>query len=463
MYTIQNSRKTLAYDPPPVRIMPRQRSLVSVPEFRGANATAQTITDRAWIIAGPYETGKTVAALYRLDSEARRVAGGQFALVRKVRNDMDGTVLVTWRRIIAMRGGVVVYGGERPQWYDYPNGARVWVGGLDRPEKTLSGERDGIYINQAEELDEADWELLTRSTTGRGAKTDTPMLWGDCNPGPADHWILRRQQTGALTLLVSRHEDNPRLYDRAGNLTEQGAASMADLDRLTGIRYQRGRLGRWVGAEGMYYTQLDEQQHLVDLPRVPAGWPAWGSLDYGWSHPLSFGIFCHDPAGRVFLVAHHARHKWTIPQHDAHMTALTQRMGVSRRGFVVYAGHDCWAEGHDDAETIAQKFARCGWRLVRATIDRINGARAIGERLGNPACTPPVPPTLFFAAQTRPVFDTLARMVHDPHDQEDVRKVDADGSGRGGDDDYDMLRYGVMAAGAGTPFFQHRYDMRESV
>ena len=105
--------------------------------FRGANGLASRvgadggITARAWILSGPYETGKTWATLWRLDSEARRVPGGQFALVRKVRNDMDGTVLVTWRKIIALRGGVTAFGGEKVQWYDYPNGSRVWVGGWD--------------------------------------------------------------------------------------------------------------------------------------------------------------------------------------------------------------------------------------------------------------------------------------------------------------------------------------------
>jgi len=37
------------------------------------------------------------------------------------------------------------------------------------------------------------------------------------------------------------------------------------------------------------------------------------------------------------------------------------------------------------------------------------------------------------------------RMVHDPDNAEDVLKVDADSNGDGGDDEYDMLRYGVMA------------------
>lgn len=418
------------------------------PVFRGAAADAQTTTAREWIISGPYETGKTWAALWRLDTEARRWPGSQWALVRKVRADMDGSVLVTWKRIIAVRGGAVAFGGERPQWYDYPNGARVWVGGLDRPEKTLSGERDGIYVNQAEELEEHDWETVGTRTTGRGAVTDTPMLFGDCNPGPADHWIVRRRDSGALRLLESRHEDNPSLFDAAGQRTVQGERTMAILDALTGVRYLRGRLGQWVGAEGMYFAQLSEERHLVNYPRVPTGWAVWGALDYGWAHPLAFGLFARDSTGRVCLMGAHHVSRWYIPQHVDAMDGLLAQLGVRKAGLKVVAGHDCWAGGHDDPETIADKFSARGYHLERAVVSRVIGARALGERLGNPECSPRVEPSLFFNRQARGVFDTLARMVHDPRNTEDVLKVNADAAGRGGDDDYDMCRYGVMEAGA---------------
>lgn len=143
-YTVANSRKSLRYPSPPVRIRRRHDIVTSDPPqplytFRGANAVAQTMTAPAWILSGPFETGKTVAVAHLLDMLARQYPRAQGAIVRKVRTDMDGTVLVTWRRIIEQRGDVRVFGGERPQWYDYPNGTRIYIGGLDRPEKTLSG------------------------------------------------------------------------------------------------------------------------------------------------------------------------------------------------------------------------------------------------------------------------------------------------------------------------------------
>jgi hypothetical protein len=356
---------------------------------------------------------------------------------------MDSTVLNSWRRVLALRAGVRPFGGQHPIWYDYPNAARVWIIGLDNPGKILSGEYDGICINQAEELTESDFETLSTRVTGRGAITPTPMLFGDCNPAGEDHWIIQRRDAGALQLLNSRHEDNPRLYDDAGALTEAGVTTMSILDRLTGVRYQRLRLGRWIGAEGQYYTQLDERQHMTTIDQIPPGWPA---LDYGFSHPLSFGLFTMDDAGLVILCGMHHAARWYIAQHATAIAGLCESFGVSVTGLRVAAGHDCWSRGRDDPETIADKFGANGIALERANVARVIGARAIGERLGNPDCDPPLAPSLLFGQRARLAFDALARMVHDPTDAEDVRKTNADQSGRGGDDDYDMLRYGVMAA-----------------
>lgn len=225
----------------------RRVAFIPAPLFRGDNQVAQTLTAREWILAGPSETGKTWATLWRLDRLLAATPGAQGALVRKLAVDIAPTVLVTYRRVLAMSGsGATPFGGEKPEWYDYPNGSRLYLGGIDRPGRILSGERDFVYVNQAEELGVDDWETLTTRTTGRGAVTDTPMLFGDCNPADPEHWILKRHAAGVLTMLKSKHEDNPSLYDEGSTLTDQGKRTMATLDALTGARYSRLRLGEWV-------------------------------------------------------------------------------------------------------------------------------------------------------------------------------------------------------------------------
>lgn len=441
----QLARRRLEADPV-LAERARATQRTTSPSFRGSARVIQTLTVPEWILAGPSETGKTFATLWRLDQLLRTTRKAQAALMRKVRSTIGPTVLRTYLRVIAMSGsGAVAYGGKNPEWYDYPNGARLWIGGMDDPGKVLSGERDFIYVNQAEELTQDDWETLSTRATGRGAVTETPMLFGDCNPGPADHWIIRRKQAHALQLLESKHADNPSLFDDTGAITAQGERSMATLNRLTGVRRLRLKDGQWVGAEGAYYTQLDPDVHIVPMPQR-TGWPVWCALDYGFAHLLSFGVYTRDPYDRVYCIGHHSAHHWYIPQHCDAMDSLLDGLYIPKAGLRIVAGHDCWNEGKDDPETIADKFGKRGYVLERAIISRVIGARAIGERLGNPECDPPIAPTLFFVEQTRPIFDCLARMVCNPKNAEDVLKVDAQTDGTGGDDDYDQCRYGIMVA-----------------
>lgn len=268
------------------------------PEWRGAAQAAQSITAHEWMLAGPSETGKTWAALWRLDTLLRTTKRAKAALIRKVAADIGPTVLQTYQHVIARSGsGATPYGGEKPEWYDYPNGARLFIGGLDRPGKVLSGERDFVYVNQAEELSIEDWETLTTRTTGRGAVTETPMLFGDCNPGAPTHWIINRP---ALTVLHSRHEDNPSLYNETGALTAQGERTMMILSNLTGARKQRLHLGLWVAAEGTVY-EFNRAIHLIDPFPIPSDWTRFRSIDFGYTNPFVCLWGALDGDGRMYI------------------------------------------------------------------------------------------------------------------------------------------------------------------
>ena len=288
--------------------------------FRGASLAIQSLDAPEFIIAGPSETGKTIAALTRLHHLAQTYPRSQWAIVRKVRQDTYATVLQTWRWIIA-GCGVTVYGGDRPDHYDYPNGARVWIGGMDRPGSVLSGERDGVYVNQAEELTLHDWETITTRTTGRAGNAPFGQTFGDCNPGPPSHWIKHRPQ---IKLLESRHRDNPILYDDAGNITEQGGRTMAILDALTGVRQYRLRDGLWVQAEGAVYD-FDEAVHLIDA--MPEGWQHWRkirAIDFGYTNPFVCQWWAVDGDGRAYLYRELYHTRRTVKVHSEQIKAFSE-------------------------------------------------------------------------------------------------------------------------------------------
>lgn len=252
------------------------------------------------IIAGPAETGKTLACCWKVHLLACKYPGAQLAIVRKTQRSLYASVLQTYARVVGNMP-VVPYGGEQPERYRYANGSTVWVGGMDNPDKVLSSERDLIYVNQAEELALDDWEILSTRVTGRSAVIPYPQLMGDCNPGGSRHWILRRAQEGALRLITSTHRDNPSLYDpTTGELTEQGRRTMEVLDRLTGVRRRRLRDGVWATAEGAVYDMFDPVVHVRVRDSSEFVWWLLG-LDEGYRNPAVILLVGVDSDGRVHL------------------------------------------------------------------------------------------------------------------------------------------------------------------
>jgi len=324
--------------------------VVAFTPYGGGRALWQCRAPEA-ILSGPSETGKTRTSLEKLDGLCWKYPGVQCAIVRKTRASMTGSVLQTFEKKVLSEGSPVTsFGGEHVEWYDYPNGSRIFVGGMDRPDKVLSSERDFIYVNQAEELTLDDWETLTTRTTGRAGNAPYAQIFGDCNPGGANHWILKRTAAGDLVLLESRHEDNPTLFDPAtGAITEQGRRSLATLDKLTGVRYQRLRKGKWATAEGAVYEDFDRAVHVIDPFPVPPDWIRIRAIDFGFTNPFVCQWWAIDGDGRLYLyreiyhtrrlVEDHARdileleagQEWitaTVADHDAEDRATLERHGV---------------------------------------------------------------------------------------------------------------------------------------
>lgn len=293
-------------------------------EFRGSAQRIQNIKDHEVIISGPAETGKTFAVLSHLHNLAACHPGMQGVIVRKTYKSAVSSVVQSYlRKVLPANSGVKVYGGERPEWFDYPNGSRIWVGGMDNPDKVLSSERDVIYVNQAEELNLSDWETLGTRATGRAGNIPFPMLIGDCNPGPQTHWILDRANRGRLTMLESRHEDNPTLFDANGVITEQGKRTMSILDALTGVRLQRLRYGRWVSAEGTVY-QFDRAVHLIDRFEIPDNWRRIRVIDFGYTNPFVCGWWAIDHDDRMYLYREIYMTQRTVKVHAKQINHLSE-------------------------------------------------------------------------------------------------------------------------------------------
>lgn len=267
---------------------------------------------RETILTGPAGTGKSRIALEYLDRCCRDYAGARCLIVRKTRASLTESALVTFERDVLPPGDPMMRGALRPQRraYRYPlTGSTIVVGGLNDPVRIMSTEWDLIFVQEARELLESDWEDL--STRLRMGPMPYRRLIGDTNPDRPGHWILRRRDAGLTELIATHHVDNPRLYDyhpesgqilEPPTLTAEGVEYMERLGALSGPRRRRMLGGEWCQAEGIVYDAWDQETHLVDRFDVPADWARIWVIDWGYRNPLVWQDWARSHDGELYLV-----------------------------------------------------------------------------------------------------------------------------------------------------------------
>ena len=268
-------------------------------KLRGGPGQLYLSTEHEVILAGPADSAKTFAGCLKAHTICELNPGAQGAIVRKAFNSLAGTVVKTFQRITQGRG-IHEYGGETPTKFIYPNGSAIWLGGMDNPDRVLSAERDFIFVPQAEELTEAEWEVLSTRCTGRGAVISNAQIYGDCNPAGTKHWIRSRK---SVRLLNATHRDNPQLYDDQGEMTMEGARRIGMLEAsLTGVRRKRLLEGIWATAEGAVYDTFDPSVHVRIRPR--SDFIRWLlAIDEGYTNPAVVLLVGEDNDGRLHVAS----------------------------------------------------------------------------------------------------------------------------------------------------------------
>lgn len=270
------------------------------------------------LVSGPAGTGKSRACLEKVFAVCLMTPNTRGLLLRKTQRSLGSTALVTWRNFVIKEaletGDVVYYGGsqQEPAQYRFKNGSTVTIGGLDNPTRIMSSEYDIVYVQEATEITITDLEFI--KTRLRNWQVSFQQLIMDCNPAGEKHWLKLRCNDGICILVESRHEDNPRLFDLLPDgtykVTEKGQAYITILDNLTGVRYKRLRLGLWVSAEGIIYEEFDPAVHVLPwsfdeagnrLP-LPAEWPRYWAIDFGYRHPFVLKCYALDPEEDVLYM-----------------------------------------------------------------------------------------------------------------------------------------------------------------
>lgn len=320
-------------------------------KLRGAARQLMACRADRVVTCGPAGTGKSYGALFkihfmalkngrcprwcdlvhdRLPSGEHYSEGMKGLVVRKTHRSLAATGLVTFREKVAAeaieRGEVKWYGGsgEKPAQYIYANGSTIVVGGLDNPDKIMSADYDVIFAQELTDCTLDDAEKLT--TRLRNGRVSFQQLLADCNPVHPSHWVKQQTDKGAMTMLYSRHEDNPTLYDDRGAVLPAGRAYLDKLDALTGVRKERLRWGRWAAAEGMIYDAWRPDVHVIDTPdlgtvdtegrwALPREWRRIWAVDFGFTNPFVWQQWAIDGDGRMWLEKEIYRSRRLVEDH----------------------------------------------------------------------------------------------------------------------------------------------------
>jgi PBSX family phage terminase large subunit len=257
------------------------------------------------LLSGAAGTGKSRACLEKLHAMALLNPSMRGLICRKTATSLGSTALVTWREIVAKEaldsGEMRFYGGspQEAACYKYANASVIVIGGMDKATRIMSSEYDACYVQEATELTEDDWEMIT--TRLRNGKVSFQQLMADCNPGPPQHWLNQRCERGQSQMILCRHEDNPRLF-ADGEWTTEGLSYIARLEALTGVRYLRLRKGIWAAAEGLVYEGWNPDVHLhPPIGHPPDDWPRYLSVDFGYRNPFTAQWWAQDHDERLYL------------------------------------------------------------------------------------------------------------------------------------------------------------------
>lgn len=268
---------------------------------------------------GPAGTGKTLAALNKLHLSLLKYPYSRVLVARKRNTDLAGSALATFREYVLNDAeGITYFGGNkvRPAAYQYPNGSEMIVNGLDKPGKVKSSYFDRALINEATECSVDDVEFV-RSRLRHG-KMSYHQLIMDVNPDAPTHWLNQRMNAGITRRILSRHQDNPRYWDREKQeWTPEGQEYIGViLEGLTGVRKSRLLNGIWAAAEGtVYEDEWDAALNVIDPFEIPKEWPRYWAIDFGYSNPFVCQFWARDPDGRAIMYREIYMTQRSVPVH----------------------------------------------------------------------------------------------------------------------------------------------------
>lgn len=205
------------------------------------------------LYSGAFGAGKSRILCEKAHHLALTYPGVPIAIVRKVAASLAATTKLTFTKDVLGPSGVPTKQNKTEGWIEYPSGSRVWFFGLDPdpdthvPSKIGSFDAAFIFVDEAVELDEADWVMLL----GRLRSQSAPyrQVAAATNPADPNHWLKRRFSEAP----------ERRVYLHAPTFANKflPADYLERMQDLTGLFRSRYAEGAWIAVEGALWSPDD--------------------------------------------------------------------------------------------------------------------------------------------------------------------------------------------------------------
>lgn len=353
------------------------------------------------VAGGTYDAGKTFSCVAYIDQLARNYPGARLTFVHRSLKRVYKNIVPTYEKYLGFRPRsradpnptpITRYGGEHPDFFEYWNGSRIYMNGLDKPQNLLSDFFDAAFVNQAELVSFDTWDELTARVSERAGTLPIAFLIGDCNPSTPNHWIRQQTKAGKLAYFEMTFRDNPEIYNQqTGELTEKGKRRVQRLQNLEGLRYKRGYEGKWVSGEGLVFDTFLPEVHVIDNFTISTKWERYISIDWGFRNPSCCIWWARSPDDRIYAYKEIYKTKLTKPDFIRMIKANCDASDRIRYAAVDSADQDA-----------VEQLQRAGFRVRQPKKSRTTQIDAIKERLKVDATGAPA------------IFFLRDRLVHPP-------------------------------------------------
>lgn len=299
----------------------------------GAQRAALNSLEPELLYSGRFFGGKSWMLCAKGFIYAAVYPGARVGICREERASMDATTLATMRDEIMPRQVWDVCWRESKSTIFLPNNSEIRFFGLDKPGRMLGSRYGFVGIDQAEQLDQNQFELVNSRVTQVGMPWHQTAL--AVNPEGDDHWIYRRYRPDKGDGLRQDAKGNPfaqvLLVQPDDLISYLSEGSVARLDRMEGVWRQRYRLGQWCSFEGAVFSSWDPSVRVIDTPAEwviwngypPPDWPRYRGMDFGYDDPFVFQWWAKQPGvERYFRYREIYKTGVTVEYHAARIMEL---------------------------------------------------------------------------------------------------------------------------------------------